>query len=95
MNNKQDIRDWVVMALVTLICLAATIFLFAYPAPMNFATWSGVVATICGVYHFLTVSDDKRSDAGNVAAVIPSMVEGAATADRNWTQEEHFVRGKI
>jgi hypothetical protein len=87
--NKQDCRDWVILGLVTGGWAAATLFLFTHPAPMNFATWSGVVATICGVYHFLTVSDDKRADAGNVLAVIPAMVAGAA--DRNWQTEERYA----
>jgi len=59
----QDARDWVVMGIVTAIIAAATRFLFTHAVPMNFCTWAGVVTTVCGIYHFLIVSDDKRPDA--------------------------------
>ena len=73
MNNQRDARDWVVMALVTLGWLSGTGFLFVWPSSVNYATWSGLTATICGVYHWLTISDDKRVDAGNVEAKLPEI----------------------
>jgi hypothetical protein len=87
MANQKDARDWVIMALVTLGWIAATVFLFTHPATVNFATWSGLTATICGVYHYLCVDDDKRVDAGNVTAALPT--EGLEGEIRDWKGGEH------
>ena len=87
MSNQRDARDWVVMGLVTGGWVAGTVFLYLFPSSVNFATWSGLTATICGVYHFLSVSDDKRVDAGNVTAVLPT--EGLAAEFRDWKGEDH------
>jgi hypothetical protein len=81
--NKQDYRDYFVLGAVTVSGLLACAFLFMYPSSVNFATWSGFEATLFGTYHWLTVSDDKRVDAGNVAAVLPT--EGLASEFRDWT----------
>src|SRR5580658_3043427 len=90
MPNQRDCRDTFVMILVAAGWTAATIFLFLHASATNFATWSGFSATACGAYHWLCVSDDKRADAGNVEAVLPTMVEGAATEDRDWTKPEAY-----
>jgi hypothetical protein len=82
---EQDYRDYFVLGVVSVGWLAATVFLFLYPSSVNFATWAGLVATIGGIYHYLCVSDDKRVDAGNVAAVLPT--EGLASEFRDWTGE--------
>lgn len=78
----QDYRDYFVLGVVTAGWLAATVFLFRYPSTVNFATWAGLVATVGGIYHYLCVNDDKRTDAGNVAAVLPT--EGLASEMRDW-----------
>lgn len=57
-----DLRDWLVMGLVTIAWVAATVFLFKYHTEMDFATWATFSATITGVYHFLCVHDDKVPD---------------------------------
>ena len=85
--NKQDYRDYFVLAVVTAGWLAATVFLFHYPSSVNFATWAGLVATVGGIYHYLCVSDDKRMDAGNVTAVLPT--EGLASELRDWKGGEN------
>lgn len=64
-KNLRDFRDDAVMALVTAAWIAATVFIFLYHTEVNFATWATFSATICGVYHWLTISDDKRPDACN------------------------------
>jgi hypothetical protein len=79
---EQDYRDYFVLGVVSVGWLAATVFLFLYPSSVNFATWAGLVATIGGIYHYLCVSDDKRVDAGNVAAVLPT--EGLSAEFRDW-----------
>jgi hypothetical protein len=56
-----------------------------YPSSVNFATWAGFEATLYGAYHWLCVSDDKRVDAGNVVAVLPT--EGLASEFRDWKGE--------
>ncbi len=85
--NKQDYRDYFVLAVVTAGWLAATVFLFRYPSSVNFATWAGLVATVGGIYHYLCVSDDKRMDAGNMTAVLPT--EGLASELRDWKGGEN------
>ena len=85
--NKQDYRDFFILGVVCVIMLEATVFLFLYPSSVNFATWSGLVATVGGVFHWLCVSDDKRVDAGNVVAVLPA--EGLASELRNWKEDRN------
>lgn len=59
---NQDARDWFVMILVAGVWIASTVFLFKNPVTTNFMTWSGVCATMTGVFHFLCVHDDKQQD---------------------------------
>ena len=58
-----DARDWFVMGLVAVAWTAATVFLFLHHSDMNFVTWAGVCTTMTGVYHWITVRDQKVSDA--------------------------------
>lgn len=62
-KNLRDIRDHIVMVIVTVVLVFATVFLVRHPTDANFMTWAGLVATIVGVYHFLCIFDDKRPDA--------------------------------
>lgn len=83
--NKQDYRDYFVLAAVTGSGVLACLFLFMYPSSVNFATWAGFEATLYGAFHWICVSDDKRVDAGNVTAVLPT--EGLASEFRDWKGE--------
>ncbi len=57
-----DLRDRLVMLIVTLILAVGTIYVFVHPTDMNFTTWAGLVVTITGVYHWLNIRDDKEKD---------------------------------
>jgi hypothetical protein len=61
--NNGDLRDWFVMSLVGAAWTAATVFLFMHPDSGNFITWATVSATMCGVYHWIVMRDDKVRDA--------------------------------
>jgi hypothetical protein len=50
------------MALVTLILVAGTVYLFRNRSDTNFATWAGLCLTVTGAYHWLCVRDDKTPD---------------------------------
>jgi hypothetical protein len=50
------------MGLVVAAWVAGTVFLFKHPAELNFTTWAGLVATVTGVFHWLTVADAKKPD---------------------------------
>lgn len=58
-----DTRDWVVIGLMATIQLAATVFLFKKPDPVNFATWATVCGTLTGAYHWMVIRDSKQADA--------------------------------
>lgn len=88
--NKQDYRDYVVLGLVTGIVAAATVFLFLFPSSQTFGIWSGVVSATYGAYHWLCVSDDKRTDAGNVTAVLPNTLSDVFQT-HDW-KEDKYVR---
>lgn len=62
MSQRNDCRDWFVMILVTAMWIAGTVFLFNHPESPNFLTWSGLGATLTGVFHWLTVRDAKIAD---------------------------------
>lgn len=91
MSNPRDFRDRVVLVMTCSGWVAATVFLFQNPASVNFATWSGLVATIGGIFHWICVYDDKRVDAGNVAAVLPAegLTDVIANEQREWKGEDH------
>ena len=88
--NTQDFRDIFVLLMVSAGWSAATVFLFMYPSSVNFATWAGFEATLYGAYHWLCIKDDKRVDAGNVAAVLPT--EGLTSEiSRDWFTREEYA----
>lgn len=89
--NKQDFRDYFVLGAVTVSGVIACVFLFMNPSSVNFATWSGFESVLYGAYHWLCVSDDKRVDAGNVTAVLPTegLTDVIANASRDWKGGEH------
>lgn len=58
-----DIRDWVVIGLMGGIQFAATVFIFAHPDAMNFATWATICGTLTGAYHWMVIKDSKTKDA--------------------------------
>lgn len=62
MMSGWDLDDWIIMALVVLIMLAGTVYLFLHPAAAVFAAWCGLVTTVTGVFHFMRVKDDKEKD---------------------------------
>lgn len=62
MKKLSDLRDVLIFLLVTGGWVAATIFLFKYPAEANFATWAATCTTITGVYHWIVFKDDKEKD---------------------------------
>jgi hypothetical protein len=51
------------MAIVTMLVIAATVYLFIHPSESTFLTWGGIVGTITSVYHWLVVHDSKVQDA--------------------------------
>jgi membrane protease YdiL (CAAX protease family) len=57
-----DVRDWLVMCIVTCAWLASTVFLFLHPDPANFATWAALGATMTGAYHWICYRDQKEAD---------------------------------
>jgi hypothetical protein len=60
---KCDLRDWVVILLVSAAWAAATTYLFKHPSDGNFVTWCGLALTITTAYHWLVYFDSKRPDA--------------------------------
>jgi hypothetical protein len=62
MTTSWDLDDWFVALLVAGAWVASTVFLFLHHSDLNFATWATFGATIVGVYHFLSVRDDKEKD---------------------------------
>lgn len=58
-----DTRDWIVIALMAAIQVAATVFLFEHTDAINFATWATVVGGLTTAYHWLVIRDSKEKDA--------------------------------
>jgi O-antigen/teichoic acid export membrane protein len=58
-----EVRDWIVIALMASIQLAATVFVFVHPDSMNFATWATVVGGLVTAYHWIVIRDSKQADA--------------------------------
>lgn len=54
--------DYAVLGIVTCAWIASTAYLFLHPSDVNFATWAGLAATMGGIYHWLTIYDDKKQD---------------------------------
>lgn len=63
--NKNDCRDWFVMAVITLAVVAGTTYLFLYHGEGVFVAWCGLISTVGGIYHWLNVRDQKVPDAGS------------------------------
>lgn len=57
-----DLDDWFVAALVTTAWIFSAVFLWRHPSDLNFATFATLSGTLVGVYHFLSVKDDKSED---------------------------------
>lgn len=57
--------DKFIIAKVSVMWTAATVYLFMHATEVNFATWATFGATVAGVYHWLTIKDDKTADATN------------------------------
>lgn len=60
---KCDLRDWVVIMLVSAAWAAATAYIFYHPSDINFGTWCGFALTTTGTYHWICYADSKRPDA--------------------------------
>jgi hypothetical protein len=58
-----DFRDWFVLLHLNAAGIAATVFLFKHPDPLNFATWATMLGTISGCYHWFMIRDQKIPDA--------------------------------
>lgn len=59
---QAQLKDYLVMVIVTAAWVAGTTYIFVHPSDVNFATWAAMAATMGGLYHWLTVYDDKRPD---------------------------------
>ena len=70
--NKRDARDKFVLGAVTVTLAAGTVYLFEFHSDANFGIWASFVATIVSAFHWLTVYDDKRLDAGGDDHVGPA-----------------------
>lgn len=62
MTRIRDLRDHVVMVLVSSAWIASTVYIYKHPSDMNFATWATLCGTMTGFYHFMCVRDDKIPD---------------------------------
>jgi hypothetical protein len=58
-----EIRDWIVIAVITAMVAVASIYLFKHPSDMNFTTWCGSITAFGGIYHWLVYLDSKKPDA--------------------------------
>lgn len=56
------LTDYFVLGMVSAAWVASTVYLFLHPTDTNFATWGALAATMGGIYHWITVYDDKRPD---------------------------------
>jgi hypothetical protein len=59
--NKSDFRDWYIMLHMGGMLSASTWFMFLHPE--CFSQWAMFVATVGGIFHWLTIVDDKKPDA--------------------------------
>lgn len=62
MSRPCDLRDRLVMGLVSGAWVASTVYLFKFHTDLNFATWATFSGTVTCVYHWLCVHDDKIPD---------------------------------
>jgi hypothetical protein len=61
-GRLRDYRDYLTFASVVGILTVASVYLFKYHSDTVFGVWSGVVATVTGIFHSLSVYDDKHED---------------------------------
>lgn len=61
-----DTRDWFIMILTACIWAAGTVFIFKFGSKDNavllMSSWGGICGTMGGIYHWLTIRDDKEKD---------------------------------
>jgi hypothetical protein len=60
--HLKDIRDYLTFVSVAGILAVASTYLFRYHSDTVFGIWAGVVSTVTGIFHGLTVYDDKHED---------------------------------
>jgi hypothetical protein len=58
-----DFRDYFILVHVNAAGIAGTVFLFMHADTGNFLTWSGLIATLVGTYHWFVIRDSKQADA--------------------------------
>jgi len=58
-----EIRDWLVIVVITAMVAVASLYLFRHPSDANYAMYLGSVTAIGSVYHWLVYLDCKRPDA--------------------------------
>lgn len=58
-----DFRDWFVLLHTNAAGIAATVFVFKHPDPLNFVTWATMLGTIVTFYHLFVIKDAKTPDA--------------------------------
>lgn len=63
MRVSKNAVDLFVLTLVSSAWVASTVYLFLHPSTVAFATWAGMLATMGGIFHWLTQRDDKTKDA--------------------------------
>jgi hypothetical protein len=61
-GRLRDYRDYLTFASVVGILSVASVYLFKFHSDANFGIWAGVVATVTGIFHSLSVYDDKHED---------------------------------
>lgn len=61
--NTKDWRDYVTYVFAGGIFIAATLYTWAHPSDVNFATWATVCGTLACILKWLDIKDDKERDA--------------------------------
>jgi hypothetical protein len=61
--QEVEVRDWFVMAVLTVTMLASGVYLFKHPSDTNFGAWLVFIGSMGGIYHWLVLIDSKRPDA--------------------------------
>ena len=62
MTNKQDIRDWFIMAAIAAVGASIMTYAFIFHSEAVFATACGTITGELGLFHWFTVRDDKTPD---------------------------------
>lgn len=58
-----DLRDYFVLAVLTNLVGAATVYLFIHPSDIAFGTWGTILATTVSGFHWMVIRDSKEKDA--------------------------------